>query len=64
MIVANLKNKTYFAVISKLGQAQEFLDYLRTKIEINGGGSSKMLLGVLLSQRNILIIYTILICQI
>lgn len=45
VIVANLKNKTYFAVISKLGQAQEFLDYLRTKIEINGGGSSKIVTG-------------------
>ena len=45
IIVANLKMKTYFAVISKSEQAQDILNYLKTKIKINGGGSAKIVTG-------------------
>ena len=45
IIVANLKMKTYFAVISKSEQAQDILNYLKTKIKINGGGSTKIVTG-------------------
>jgi alanyl-tRNA synthetase len=45
LIMASFKEVTYFGIISPKGTARKVMDQLKERIEINGGGSTKIVTG-------------------